>query len=152
MEHATSRPSQPVKQHVVLPNGALPSHASYSQAIVCGQFLFTSGQASFDPHTGELVGDDIRAQAARTLKNLLLVAAAAGARAEDTVRIGVHLADLDDFGVFDEVYRQYFKEPYPTRVTVGAGLVTGMLIEVDGILSLPENAVIGDSTATQVAG
>ncbi|MFA4965984.1 MAG: Rid family hydrolase [Thermoleophilia bacterium] len=126
-----------MKRTVALPEGVLPSHASYSQAVVCGQMLFTSGQGAFDPQTGALVGDDFRTQASRTLENLLLVAAAAGAHAEDAVRIGVHLADLGGFAAFDEVYRQYFHEPYPTRVTVGAPLLAGMLLEVDGVFALP---------------
>jgi enamine deaminase RidA (YjgF/YER057c/UK114 family) len=75
------------KRHVVLAGDLSTSHGSYSPAIVCGPFVFTSGQAAFDPQTGELVGDDIGAQTHRTLANLLLVAAAAGARAEDAVRI-----------------------------------------------------------------
>jgi hypothetical protein len=54
-------------------------------------------------------------------------------------------ADLDDFEAFDEVYRQYFSEPYPTRVTVGCGLIPGLLIEIDAIFAVPDCAA-GDGS------
>lgn len=128
-------------KRVIGPGEGIPaSHASYSTGIVYGSTLYVSGQGAFDPATGELIDGDFRAQAERTLENLLMVAAAAGARATDAIRVNVHLANLDDFATFDEVYRQYFSEPYPTRMTVGSQLLPGMLIEMDGLFAVPDNA------------
>ena len=121
---------------VRLPDGLLHSHGAYSAGIVCGHLLFVSGQVGVDPRTDELVGDEIGAQTRRALENLLLVAASAGSGPQDAVRIGVHLVDMADFAVFDEICREYFGDPYPTRVTVQATLFPGFLIEIDGIFAL----------------
>jgi reactive intermediate/imine deaminase len=132
-------PAGAVKR-VISGEGVPVSHGSYSPAIVHGSTLYVSGQVAFDPETGELIDGDFRAQAERALANLLMVAAAAGAAAGDALRVNVHLADLDDFATFDEVYRRHFSEPYPTRVTVGAALVPGLLIEVDAVFAVPDSA------------
>jgi 2-iminobutanoate/2-iminopropanoate deaminase len=124
------------KWPVRLPDGLLHSHGAYSAGIVCGQLLFVSGQVGVDPRTDGLVADEIGAQTRRALENLLLVAASADAGPQDAVRIGVHLADMADFAVFDGIYREYFGDPYPTRVTVQATLFPGFLIEIDGIFAL----------------
>jgi 2-iminobutanoate/2-iminopropanoate deaminase len=130
----------PVKRVIVSGKGVPVSHGSYSPAIVHGSTLYVSGQVAFDPATGELIDGDFRAQAERALANLLMVAAAAGAGASDALRVNVHLANLDDFATFDQVYRRHFSEPYPTRVTVGAALVPGLLIEVDAVFALADDA------------
>jgi 2-iminobutanoate/2-iminopropanoate deaminase len=132
---------------VRLPDGLLHAHGAYSAGIACGQLLFVSGQVGVDPRTDELVGDEIGAQTRRALENLLLVAASADAGPQDAVRIGVHLADMDDFAAFDAIYREYFSDPYPTRVTVQATLFPGFLIEIDGIFALGEDAAKQPSQA-----
>lgn len=119
-------------------HGLPVSHSSYSQAIVHGSTLYLSGQAALDPVTGAIVGGDIRAQVDLALKNMMTMAAAAGAGPSDALRVNVHLADLNDFEAFDEVYRRYFSEPYPTRVTVGSALIPGLLIEIDAIFAVSE--------------
>lgn len=133
-------PAHAVKRVIGSDQGLPASHSSYSQAIVHGSTLYLSGQAALDPATGDIVAGDIRAQVEMALQNLLTVAAAAGAGAGDALRVNVHLADLDDFEAFDEVYRRYFSDPYPTRVTVGCALIPGLLIEIDAIFALPDNA------------
>jgi reactive intermediate/imine deaminase len=125
---------------VIAGEGIEASHSSYSQGIIHNSTLYVSGQTGFDPFGGEAGDGGFSAQAAVAIENLLAVAAAAGARAEDALRINVHLADLDDFGTFDEVYRRYFSEPYPTRVTVGSQLFPGLLIEIDGVFAVLANA------------
>ena len=131
--------SHDAKRFVTSGEGLPVSHSSYSPAIVHGSTVYVSGQVAFDPATGELVDGGIQEQTQRTLENLRLVAAAAGAGAGDALRVNVHLADVDDFEAFDEVYRRFFSSPYPTRVTVGSQLLPGFLIEVDAIFALPED-------------
>lgn len=125
---------------VIAGEGIEVSHSSYSQGIVHGSTLYVSGQTGFDPFAAEVDDGGFAAQAQRAIENLLSVAAAAGASATDALRVNIHLADLDDFGSFDEVYRRYFSEPYPTRVTVGSQLIPGLLIEVDGVFAVPDDA------------
>lgn len=107
---------------------------SYSQGIVSGGLLFVSGQAPVDPVTKAIpdgVGDQVR----RTLDNVAAIAEAAGARLADAVRVGVFLADLDDFDEMDAAYREYFKDPLPARTTVGAG-IRGFAVEIDAVIAI----------------
>jgi len=136
-----------VKRCIGPDEGIAEPHGSYSQGIVYGSTLYVSGQAAFDSSTGEIVSQDFGVQAQRTIENLLDVAAAAGAGPSDAVRVDVHLSDLEDFSAFDEVYRRYFSEPYPTRMTVGSRLIPGLLIEMDGLFAVPSRNV-GHDTPT----
>lgn len=106
----------------------------YSQAVQSGPMLFCSGQIPLDPATGELVAGDIEQQAMRVLDNLSAVIAAAGFALDDVVRTTIFLADLGDFAKVNEVYGRYFKEPFPSRSTVGvATLPRGARVEIDAI-------------------
>ena len=90
----------------------------YSQAIRSGQLLFLSGQIPLDPVSGQLVEGDIAAQTRRVMDNLGAVLAAAGLSLANVVRTTIFLADMNDFAAVNEVYGQYFSEPYPARATV----------------------------------
>lgn len=100
-----------------------------------GDLVFTAGQAPFDAD-GKLVSDDLTEQAHQTLKNLGRCLQAAGCGFEDVLKVNAFLTDLDDFPAYNEVYRQYFSEPYPARTTVGANLV-GFKIEIEAIARKP---------------
>jgi 2-iminobutanoate/2-iminopropanoate deaminase len=126
-----------VRQDIYTPKGAAPA-GPYSQAIVAeGRFVYISGQGPADPETGELVLSSFRAQAERVFRNLDILLEASGASWADVVKVGAFLADLGDFPVFNEVYKQFVVEPYPARTTVQAGLGQ-IAIEVDCIAVLPE--------------
>jgi 2-iminobutanoate/2-iminopropanoate deaminase len=109
-----------------------PPKGAYSPAVRAGALLFVSGQVPRDPRTGEVVGGDVAAQARRTLENLRLVLAAGGATLDDVVSVTVYLADENDWGTFNEVYREAFSPPYPSRTVVGAGL-RGVLVEISAV-------------------
>ena len=103
----------------------------YSQAILCGNMLYTSGQIPLDPATGAVVGDNIRDQAEQVMKNLAAVLAAAGTSFENAVKTTCFLADMGDFAVFNEVYAAYFtSNPARSCVAVKA-LPKGVLVEVE---------------------
>ena len=107
---------------------------SYSQGIVSGGLLFVSGQVPIDPVTKavpEGFGDQVR----RTLDNVAAIAEAAGGRLADAVRVGVYLANLDDFDEMDAAYREYFEGPLPARTTVGVA-IRGFAVEVDAVIAL----------------
>ena len=104
----------------------------YSQAVRVGGTLYTSGQTPIDPATGKLVDGDISAQARRVFENLKAVLAAADASFENVVRVGIYLTDLGNFAAVNEVMKQYFREPYPARSTIGvASLPLGAQVEID---------------------
>lgn len=107
----------------------------YSQAIGAGGMVFLSGQVGLDPETGQLVAGGFEAEARRVFANLAAVAEAAGSSLAAAVRVTVYLTDFGQFGVANRIMQEYFREPYPARVTIGvASLPRGALIEVDCIL------------------
>ena len=114
-----------------------PPRGAYSPAVRAGDVVYVSGQVPRDLRTGALVGEcDVRAQTRQTLANLRLVLAAAGCEMADVVSVAVHLADADDWGAFDAVYREAFRPPFPTRTAVGAAL-RGVLVEVTAVAYAP---------------
>jgi 2-iminobutanoate/2-iminopropanoate deaminase len=105
----------------------------YSQAILCGNMLYTSGQIPLDPATGLVVGDNIREQAEQVMKNLSAVLTAAGTSFDNAVKTTCFLADMADFAAFNEVYATYFTSN-PARSCVAVKtLPKGVLVEVEVI-------------------
>jgi 2-iminobutanoate/2-iminopropanoate deaminase len=124
-----------MKQAVSSPD-APKAIGPYSQAVRAGQLLFVSGQVPLDPSTGQLVNGDIAAQTRRVFDNLGAVLKAGGRSFADVVRTTVFLADMNDFAAMNEVYGQYFSEPYPARATVQvARLPKDARVEIDVIAS-----------------
>jgi 2-iminobutanoate/2-iminopropanoate deaminase len=123
-------------QPISLPPDVPAPKGAYSAAVRFGDMLFVSGQVPRDLRTGEPLGDDIRTQTKAVLENLRRVLEAGGATLDDVVAVNAYLADADDWEAFNEVYRQTFTPPYPTRTTVGARL-RGILVEVSAIAVRP---------------
>ncbi|MCG8565167.1 MAG: RidA family protein [Desulfobacterales bacterium] len=109
----------------------------YSQAIVAKDLLFTSGQLPIDPATGEIPKADIQTHAHQVLVNLAAIAKAAGTDLNKAVKTTVFLTDLDHFSAVNEVYAQYFTQPFPARSAIQvAALPLGAVIEVEAIFQL----------------
>ncbi|MDO5425692.1 MAG: RidA family protein [Eubacteriales bacterium] len=108
----------------------------YSQAIVAGNLLLTSGQIPLNPATGEVVEGDIRVQADQVCKNLGAVLEAAGTGFENVVKTTCFLADMADFAAFNEVYASYFvSKPARSCVAVKT-LPKNVLCEVELIATV----------------
>ena len=111
----------------------------YSQALVAGDVLYCSGQVPLDPASGELVQGGIAEQARRCLQSLAAICHAAGTRLEDAARMTIYLTAMEDFPAVNEVYAEFFSEPFPVRSTVGvAALPKGALVEIDATVLLGE--------------
>ena len=105
----------------------------YSQAMISGGFVFTSGQVAFDAATGDLVGENVTEQAEQVMRNLAAVLEAAGSSFEKAVKTTCFLADMGDFAAFNEVYAGYFTgKPARSCVAVKA-LPKGVLCEIEAI-------------------
>ncbi|MCR5216066.1 MAG: RidA family protein [Lachnospiraceae bacterium] len=105
----------------------------YSQAMVAGGLVFTSGQIPINPATGALVEGDIAAQAEQSLKNVGEILKAAGSSYEKTVKTVCFLADMNDFAAFNAVYEKYFTgKPARSCVAVKT-LPKNVLCEVEAI-------------------
>lgn len=108
----------------------------YSQAVVCGDLLFTSGQIPVNPETGEIAGETISEQAEQVMKNIGAVLEEAGTNFENAVKTTCFLADMGDFQVFNEVYAKYFvNKPARSCVAVKT-LPKNVLCEVEVIAKL----------------
>lgn len=108
----------------------------YSQGIIVDKMLFSSGQIALDPATGEVVGSTISEQAERVMQNLGAILAAAGTDYANVVKTTCFLADMADFGAFNEVYGKYFTEK-PARSCVAVKtLPKNVLCEVEVIAYL----------------
>ena len=110
----------------------------YSQAIVHGDIVFTSGQIPINPDSGNVEAEGITAQTEQVMKNLGEVLAAAGASFESAIKTTCFLADMADFAAFNEVYARYFTEK-PARSCVAVkALPKGVLVEVEVIAEIVE--------------
>lgn len=106
----------------------------YSQAIQAGGTIYVSGQLPINPATGEFAGADIRAQARQSLENIKAILAAAGADMAHVVKTTVLLQDMADFAAMNEVYAEYFSEPYPARAAFQvAKLPKDALVEIEAV-------------------
>lgn len=115
-------------------NNAPSAIGPYSQAIKAGNMIFVSGQIPINPETGEFVSTDVKEQTVQVLKNLSAVLEAAGATLNDVVKTTVFLEDMNDFGVMNEIYGEYFNRNKPARATVQAArLPRDARVEIDCI-------------------
>lgn len=106
----------------------------YSQAIRCGQFVYTSGQIALDPVTAELVGEDVQTQTYRVLQNLQAVLSSAGTSLANVVKTTVFLTRMSDFQAMNAIYATHFNTPAPARSTVAvAELPRKALVEIECI-------------------
>jgi 2-iminobutanoate/2-iminopropanoate deaminase len=106
----------------------------YSQAVVSGDLLFLSGQIPLDPERGKIVEGTIEDETRRVLENLRAVLAAEGLDSSAIVKTTVYLADLGDFPRMNQVYAEFFAEPFPARATVQvSALPRGARVEIDAI-------------------
>ena len=108
----------------------------YSQAILCGNMVFTSGQIPINPAKGNVEADTIEGQAEQVMKNLGAVLEAAGSGFEKAVKTTCFLADMGDFVAFNGVYAKYFTTN-PARSCVAVKtLPKNVLVEVEVIATL----------------
>ena len=105
----------------------------YSQAMICGDLVFTSGQIAIDPATGNVEATTIEDQTEQVMKNLGEVLKAAGSSFENAVKTTCFLADMGDFATFNGIYGQYFTTK-PARSCVAVKtLPKNVLVEVEVI-------------------
>ena len=105
----------------------------YSQGIITGNLFFSSGQIPINPATGNIEAETIREQTKQVMENLGALLEAAGCTYKDVVKTKCFLANMDDFGAFNEVYGEYFTEK-PARSCVAVKtLPKNVLCEVEVI-------------------
>lgn len=103
----------------------------YSQAVITNGMLYTSGQIALTPD-GTLVDNEIKTQTRQVFANLKAVLEEANTTADNVVKVNIYLNDMDDFGVVNVIYAEFFGEHKPARSTVAVQtLPKNVLIEID---------------------
>lgn len=106
----------------------------YSQAVVSGNMVYTSGQVPINPATGNIVAGDAEQQARQALENLKAVLEAAGTGLSNVIKTTVFIKDMNEFSIINKVYGEYFTEPYPARSCVEvARLPRDVRIEIEAV-------------------
>lgn len=137
---AQGQKSTTTRRRIVKTDKAPQGIGVYSQAIVAGELVFTSGQIGIDSKTGQMVEGGFEAQAEQVLRNLTVVLEAAGSDMSQVLKTTVFLADMDDFNKMNEIYRRYFKEDPPARSTVQvARLPRNAMIEIEAVALVKRN-------------
>ena len=108
-----------------------PPAGPYSPAVRIGAVVAGSGQVGITPDG--VILDGVSAQTRQAFSNLLAHLAAAGAGADDVISVRVFLTQVEHFAEMNEVYREYFTEPYPARSTIYVGLPPDLLVEIDAL-------------------
>ena len=104
----------------------------YSQAIEANGMVFASGQIPIDPSTGNIVEGGIEQQTHQSLRNVKAELEAAGTDLAHVVKTTVFLSSITDFANMNEVYAQYFSQPFPARSAVAVkDLPKGALVEIE---------------------
>ena len=119
-------------QPAFLPGDLPKPVGAYSPAVRAGDFVFISGQVPVDPKTQKVVSDDFETQVRQTLSNVKAALGAAGATLDDVVSVIAYLTNMDDWGKFNDIYKETFTAPYPTRTAVGA-MLRGFKVEVSAV-------------------
>ena len=106
----------------------------YSQAIEAGGFVFASGQLPIDPATNQFAEGGVKEQTRQSLTNARNVLESAGLGLSNVVKTTVFLSDMENFAAMNEVYAEFFKEPYPARSAFAVKTrPKGALVEVECI-------------------
>ena len=121
-----------MKRQVFTENAPKPAAGAYSQGLVIDEKrMYVAGQGPVDVTTGEKPAD-IAGQTAQVLRNISAILDAGGFSMSDVVKTTVHLADINDFAVFNKIYLEYFNGILPVRTTVQS-VMAGILVEIDVI-------------------
>lgn len=124
-----------MKKKVINTEYAPKAIGPYSQAIVLGEFVFTSGQLPINSEAGDTIVSDIEGQTMQVLKNLAEILKSADCNLSQVVKTTVFLSDMNNFAKMNEVYAQFFTgDALPARTTVQVSrLPKDVLVEIEAI-------------------
>ncbi|MBP3211097.1 MAG: RidA family protein [Prevotella sp.] len=115
-------------------NNAPAAIGPYSQAIEANGFVYASGQLPIDPATGAFPEGGIKEQTRQSLLNAQAILREAGLELSNVVKTTVLLSDIANFGPMNEVYSEFFQQPYPARSAFAVkDLPKGALVEIECI-------------------
>jgi 2-iminobutanoate/2-iminopropanoate deaminase len=122
------------KKTIITTNEAPAAIGPYSAGVSTGNLVFTAGQLGIDPKTGELVTGGIRAETRQALTNLKAILETAGSGLDLVIKTTVFLGDINDFGLMNQVYGEFFTEDFPARSAFQVGaLPKGAAVEIEAV-------------------
>ena len=122
-----------MEKEVINTKNAPGAIGPYSQGIIVGDFVYTSGQIPINPATG-VMETDIKVATKQSMENVKAILEAAGTSLENVVKTSIFLKDLNDFAIVNEIYGTYFTENPPARSCVQvAKLPKDAVIEIEAI-------------------
>ncbi len=134
---ATAPAARPAAEFLSAPGAAMRAFP-FSEAVRAGDFLFLSGQIGTAPGTADLVPGGIAAESKQALENVKDVLERHGASLDDVVKCTAFLADMGEWGAFNDAYRPFFPRHFPARSALGAsGLARGARVEVECLAYAP---------------
>ena len=123
-----------VERQIVNTTDAPRAIGPYSQAVISGNFIFTAGQLGLDPVAGKIVSNDFEQQVRQIMRNLKAILQAAESDLKNVVKFTVFVTDLDNFGLLNQVFGEYFPESAPARSAVQvSSLPLDGLVEIEAI-------------------
>jgi 2-iminobutanoate/2-iminopropanoate deaminase len=108
------------------------SHLPVSPVVIAGDLVFVSGQASVD-EKGQIVSDTFEGEFRRSVENLRKVLAAADCTMADVIQTRNYVREASDVPLYNQLYREYFKEPFPTRTTITNCLPPALKYEIEAV-------------------
>ena len=106
----------------------------YSQAIIHNGLIFLSGQGAVNPQTNQVIPGTIEEETALSLENIRIILEEAGSSLNNLLQVRVYLADIREYGRFNEVYKRYFQKDLPARTCIQASkLPFDLRVEIDAI-------------------
>ena len=124
---------QTPEKEVIIPQGGAKPLAPYSPGIRWDQLIFTSGQIGLAPGTGKLVPGGVEPETRQALENLSKILEAAGSSLAQVLKVTVYVKNIEDYGLVNQVYAEFFTEKPPARAIVQGDLPAGALVEFDAI-------------------
>lgn len=106
------------------------SHLPFSPSVCVGDLIFVSGQASVDAE-GKIVSDSFEGEFRRSLENVKKVLAAAGSDLAHVVQVRSYVRDAEEVALYNQLYREYFSEPFPARTTITNCLPAALRFEIE---------------------
>lgn len=123
--------THPLVSYPCLPDTPV-SHLPFSPCVVVGDLIFVSGQASVD-QGGNIVGDSFEGEFRRSVENLAKVLQAAGSDLAHVVQTRNYVRDASDVPLFNQLYREYFQDPFPSRTTITGCLPPSLRFEIEAV-------------------
>ena len=119
-------------------NKGAKSNLPFSSAIQAGDFVYVSGQASVHRETGAVIPGSFEEEVRRSIENLKVILESADLSLDHVINVKAYLSKEDDLKLYNSIYKEYFKDPLPTRSTIVNVLPSFIKFELDCVAYSPQ--------------